>query len=98
MLVVIGAGGAFTSANGTWGFWDAIPRLVGIIVSVFLVFVGAVLLVVPEKQRPETLEAALRALVAGLKITLKTIESIARMILAQISKWEENRKLKREKE
>ncbi len=55
-------------------------------------FVG-VLLLLPERR-----EESIHALVTGFRITIQTVQTVARWSMSRISEWEQERRLRKEEE
>jgi hypothetical protein len=93
LMAVLGAIFGYSLVNSPWDYINAIPKVIGIIFCLFIVF-GGVLLLLPEQDRP----ALTDALVKGFTLTLKAIVSMGKDLAKQISLWRGRRRERKEKE
>src|SRR5712691_9114989 len=93
LMVVLGALFGYSLVNSPWDFFNTIPKIIGVIFCLFVVF-GGVLLLLPPEDRP----GATDALVKGFTMTLNAIVTMGKEMAKQISILRERRRLKKEKE
>src|SRR3989442_11258900 len=93
LMAVLGGIFGYSLVNSPWDYINAIPKVIGIIFCLFIVF-GGVLLLLPEHDRP----ALTDALVKGFTLTLKAIVSMGKELAKQISLWRSHRRGRKEQE
>ncbi len=93
ILALLGAVFGYALVTSPWDYINAIPKVIGLIFCLFVVF-GGILLLLPEQDRP----AMTDALVKGFTLTLKAIVSMGKEIALHISSWRASRRERKEKE
>ena len=93
ILALLGAVFGYALVTSPWDYINAIPKVIGLIFCLFVVF-GGILLLLPEQDRP----AMTDALVKGFTLTLKAIVSMGKEIARHISSWRASRRERKEKE
>jgi hypothetical protein len=93
ILALLGAVFGYALVTSPWDYINAIPKVIGLIFCLFVVF-GGILLLLPEQDRP----AMTDALVKGFTLTLKAIVSMGKEMARQISSWRATRRERKEQE
>lgn len=93
ILALLGLVFGYALVTSPWDYINAIPKVIGLIFCLFVVF-GGILLLLPEKDRP----AMTDALVKGFTLTLKAIVSMGKEMAKQISLWRVSRRERKEQE
>lgn len=91
LMAVLGALFGYSLVNSSWDIYNAIPKVIGIIFCLFVVF-GGVLLLLPPEDRP----GATQALVTAFSMTLKAIVTMGKEMAKQISIFRERRRQEKE--